>query len=305
MLYRLLIHPLSLLPMGFLYGLSCLAYALLRYVLGYRKAIIQENIERVFPSWSKEQKRKLLIDSYWHLGQLIAEGIKNLSISERALLKRVSIDKPELFQTLYDEGKHVIILSSHLENWEFFITAQNALLPHRAFGIGKKIKKGQLDQQINARRERFGMRVINAKNYREILNEEIKGEALAILTLGDQSPAPDNSFWTPFFGPETAFAFGAEFMAHAYDMAVVYMVLKKDKRGHYRAETELLCSDPSSMNYGEITRAYVDRLERDILAEPQAWLWSHNRWKHPFPKQMDVFKKEHRIKFEKRFKSKR
>ena len=202
---------------------------------------------------------------------------------------------------MYKKGKSVILLSSHLENWEYFITAQNALLPHRAFGIGKKIQKAKLDQQINARRERFGMHVIHAQNYRQILNEEINGEPLAILTLGDQSPAPDNSYWMPFFGHETAFAFGPEFMAHAYGMAVVYMVLKQETDGTYVAQTELLCEDPKTMGYGEITEAYVQRLERDIIAEPQAWLWSHRRWKHPFPKDMEAFKREHKERFEKRF----
>jgi len=301
MLYRLLIHPLSLLPLWILHSMAWLVYLLLRYVLGYRKLVILDNIEKAFPSWSAKEKRKLLHDSYLHLAKLIAEGIKNLSISEKSLLKKVHIDNPELFESLYAKGKHVILLSSHLENWEYFITAQNALLPHRAFGIGKKIKKGQLDQQINARRERFGMKVINAKNYRAILDEEVKGEPLAILTLGDQSPAPDNSYWMPFFGHETAFAFGAEFMAHAYDMAVVYMVLKQKNDGTYLAQTELLCEDPKTMGYGEITEAYVQRLERDITAEPQAWLWSHRRWKHPFPKDMDAFKLEHKERFEKRF----
>lgn len=301
MLYRLLIHPLSLLPISFLYGLGGLAYLVLRYVLGYRKEVILANIERAFPQWTSQEKQQLLHSSYSHLAKLIAEGIKNLSISEKELLKKIRIDNPALFDSLYSKGKHVIILSSHLENWEYFITAQNALLPHRAFGIGKKIKKGQLDQQINARRERFGMKVIHAKNYREILNQEVKGEPLAILTLGDQSPAPDNAYWTSFFGHETAFAFGAEFMAHAYNMAVVYMVLKQEPSGSYLAETELICEDPSTMQYGEITDAYVARLERDIAAAPQAWLWSHKRWKHPFPKDMDAFKREHRERFETRF----
>lgn len=303
MLYRLLIHPLSLLPLSFLYGLGAMAYFVLRFFLGYRNDVILANIERAFPKWTSQEKHKLLHASYRHLAKLIAEGIKNLSISEKQLLQKVSIDNPALFDSLYAKGKHVIILSSHLENWEFFITAQNALLPHRAFGIGKKIKKGQLDQQINARRERFGMQVIHAKNYREILDKEVQGEPLAILTLGDQSPAPDNAYWTSFFGHETAFAFGAEFMAHAYNMAVVYMVLKQDAKGGYTAHTELLCEDPKSMDYGEITAAYVTRLERDIIAEPQAWLWSHKRWKHPFPKDIDAFKREHREKFVKRFRN--
>ncbi|HCS19639.1 MAG TPA: hypothetical protein DIW47_03595 [Bacteroidetes bacterium] len=301
MLYRLILLPLSYLPLRVLYGLSGLLYFILRHIAGYRKEVIERNISIAFPQWNKEQKKKLFVDTYWHLADLLIEGIKNLSIGEKALRERMIIENPALFDELYKKGRHVILLSSHLENWEFFISAQAFLLPHRAFGIGKKLSKDKLNEQLNHRRERFGMQVIHAKNYREILKEEIKGSPLAVLTLGDQSPAPDNAFWLPFFTQKTAFAFGGEFMAHEYSMAVVYLRIKKVKRGHYRVETELLCEDPKSMDYGEITKAYVSRLQRDIEACPDAWLWTHKRWKIPVPPDLAAFQKEHESRFRKRF----
>lgn len=301
MLFRLLILPLSYLPLRVLYGLSGLLYLVLRYVTGYRRQVIERNLSIAFPQWTKDQKRKLVAQTYWHLADLLIEGIKNMSIGKKELRQRMVIEDPALFEDLYAKGKHVILLSSHLENWEFFISAQAFLLPHRAFGIGKKLTKGELNEQINQRRERFGMRVIHAKNYREVLKEEINGKPLAVLTLGDQSPAPDNAFWLPFFSQKTAFAFGGEFMAHEYGMAVVYLCIKKVKRGHYRVEAELLCEDPKSMDYGEITKAYVTRLQRDIEACPDSWLWTHKRWKIPVPANLASFQQEHENKFRKRF----
>lgn len=301
MLYRLILLPLSHLPLRVLYGISGLLYFILRHIAGYRKPVIERNISIAFPHWDKEQKRRLSIQTYWHLADLLVEGIKNLSIGKKELQERMVLEDPTLFTELHKKGKHVILLSSHLENWEFFITAQAFLLPHRAFGIGKKLSKDKLNEQLNLRRERFGMQVIHAKNYREILKEEIKGSPLAVLTLGDQSPAPDNAFWLPFFTQKTAFAFGGEFMAHEYGMAVVYLRIKKVKRGYYRVESELLCEDPKSMDYGEITKAYVSRLQRDIEACPEAWLWTHKRWKIPIPADLADRQQEHENRFRKRF----
>lgn len=302
MLYRFLIRPLSRLPFPFLYGISTLCYWVLRYVVAYRKQVIERNISIAFPQWTKEKKAALLTESYRHLADILIEGVKNLSISKEKLLDRMHLENPALFEDLYQKGKHVIILSSHIENWEYFIRAQPLLLPHRAFGIGKKMNQSDWNTHINAERQRFGMRVIHAKNYREVLAEEIKGKPLAVLTLGDQSPAPDNAFWRRFFTQETAFAFGAEFMAHEYNMAVVYVRIKKIKRGYYVAESELICESPETLEYGAITNAYVDRLERDIIQYPNSWLWSHKRWKIPIPAQLEDLKKEHEARFNKRFK---
>lgn len=301
MLYRLVLLPLSHLPLRVLYGLSGLLYIVLRYITRYRYSVIERNISIAFPDWSREQKKRLLIQTYRHLADLLVEGIKNLSIGKKELSERMVLEDQELFKDLYARGRNIILLSSHLENWEFFISAQAFLLPHRAFGIGKKMTKDKVNEQINERRERFGMRVIHAQNYREILKEEIQGNPLAVLTLGDQSPAPDNAFWIPFFSQKTAFAFGGEFMAHEYGMAVVYLRIKKVKRGYYRVETELLCEDPKRMDYGEITTAYVTQLQKDIEACPDAWLWTHKRWKIPVPPELAEFKKSHEARFRKRF----
>lgn len=302
MLYHFVLYPLSLLPLGVLQFISKLLYIVLRFVVGYRKEVVRNNIARAFPHWSNAQRRDLEKQSYRHLADLMAEGIKNLSISREELLNRMNLENPELFNKLYAEGKHVILLSSHLCNWEFFITAQSFLLPHRAFGIGKRIQKGNLNEQINKRRERFGMTVINAANYREVLDSEVRGEPLAVLTLADQSPSRKNAFWVEFFGVQTAFAFGAEYMAHAYGMAVVYLSMKKVRPGYYQVHPKLICSDGREQSYGEITRQYVTWLEEDIKAAPETWLWSHRRWKHVPPDNLSQEKSEHKQRFLKKFK---
>jgi KDO2-lipid IV(A) lauroyltransferase len=34
---------------------------------------------------------------------------------------------------------------------------------------------------------------------------------------------------------------------------------------------------------GEIIQMYVSALEKEIIAAPEYWLWSHKRWKHKRP----------------------
>jgi KDO2-lipid IV(A) lauroyltransferase len=63
---------------------------------------------------------------------------------------------------------------------------------------------------------------------------------------------------------------------------------KKVSRGHYLVEFELVNENPATTAYGEITEAHTRMLERDILQEPEYWLWSHRRWKHKKPVELPV-----------------
>ncbi len=305
LLYYLLIFPLSKLPLRLLYGISGFLYFIFRYVWQYRRKVMMANLERAFPDQSSEWREKLLLKNYRHLSRLLAEGIKNLGIGERELLQRMQVSGTEALQKDFLAGKSVILLSSHQQNWEYFITAQNLLLPHQAYGIGKPLSAAYLNQKINALRERFGMRVIHAHNYKEQLESGMKEGPLAVLVLADQAPAPQQAFWTPFFGIETPFAFGAELMANKYQMPVYFVDITQPRQGYYEADIRLLSAEPHKEAYGFITATYAHWLEAQIRQAPEAWLWSHKRWKHRIPEDLDQRKKEHEARFMKSFRNRR
>ncbi|MBQ1953810.1 MAG: hypothetical protein II361_05145, partial [Alistipes sp.] len=41
---------------------------------------------------------------------------------------------------------------------------------------------------------------------------------------------------------------------------------------------------------GEITRRYAKMLEAEIVANPAMWMWSHRRWKHTPPAELQATK---------------
>jgi KDO2-lipid IV(A) lauroyltransferase len=45
-----------------------------------------------------------------------------------------------------------------------------------------------------------------------------------------------------------------------------------------------LTKTPRETAKGEITQAYMKKLEQDIIDAPEFWLWSHRRWKRKPPK---------------------
>jgi len=294
--------PFSYLPMPILYGISDIFYLLLLTVFPYRKKVILRNLDLCYPEMTKKEKRKFLRKNYFYLSNILAEGIKNLSISQRRLKKRMVIENVEIFDKFYDEGKSVIIASSHYSNWEYLITVQNLAIKQRAIGIGKPLTKKFLNNKINSLRERNGMKVVSAKNYKEDITQRIKdGELMAILALADQSPSKKNAYWAPFFNVESAFAFGPEYMAHQFDFPVVFLKTRRIKRGYYRSEASIISADPTKEPYGKITDTYIRLLEGQIREKPEHWLWSHKRWKHKIPENLQELKKQHRDFFLQRF----
>ena len=299
--YYIFVLPLSHLPLGILYVFTDFLYLILVTTGVYRKSTIEENIQRSFPNLSPKERNKIKRKFYLHFTDLLAEGIKNLSISEKELKKRFKVVNPELMQELYDRKRNVLLVSGHYNNWEWLITAQNFLFPHKAIGIGMPLSSKFWDKQINSRRERYGMKVVNAKNYKQELNsnpETLK----AVLVLSDQSPGDAlKSYWMDFLNQSTPVLFGAEMMAHKLDYSVVFFATRKVKRGYYKMELSLVAEKPSNTVWGQITESHTKKLEKEIIDQPAYWLWSHKRWKRQQPENLAVLKKKQNENFNKRF----
>lgn len=293
--------PLGYMPLWYIYLVGDFFYFVICYITPYRKKVVQKNLATSFPEESTEELKRVTKKFYRFFADLFAESIKNLFISEKKLKERLVVRNPEVMEQFYDQKKNVILLSSHFNNWEFLITAQNLLFRAQAVGIGSPLSNKFWDKKITERRERFGMKVVNAKNYKEII-PTLTEKPTATLVLGDQSPGKnENCYWTTFLNQETAFFFGAEFMANEFDMPVISGTIHKIKRGKYELELKVITANPRMEQYGFITEQYIRQLEENIIAEPQYWLWSHKRWKKEVPTNLEEIKAEHRERFFKRF----
>lgn len=299
--YYCLIQPLSYLPLRILYLLTDFFFILIITLIPYRKKVIQANLKRSFPDKSPQEINRLTFQFYHHFTDLLAEGVKNLTISQKELNQRFKVKNPELMNQLYAANKSVLLVSGHYNNWEWLITTQNHLFPHQAMGIGMPLTSKFWDKKLNERRSRYGMKVVHAKNFKEAIQQD-NNQPIAILVLSDQSPADaKKSYWMNFLNQPTAVLFGAEQMAHTYDFAVVFFETKKIKRGYYEMELTLITDAPKNCKWGEITEQHTKQLEKIIQAHPQYWIWSHKRWKREIPQNLEELKVEQQAKFEERF----
>ncbi len=131
-------------------------------------------------------------------------------------------------------------------------------------------------------RSRFGTRMIPMKSaFKQMLAH--RNELTATVFLADQTPMPENAYWTTFLNQDTPVFKGTEIIAKKLNYPVVYCYVKKIKRGFYEIHAETLVENPAATKEGEISEMHTRRLEKDIIANPETWLWSHKRWKHKRP----------------------
>jgi KDO2-lipid IV(A) lauroyltransferase len=86
-----------------------------------------------------------------------------------------------------------------------------------------------------------------------------------------------------FLNQDTPVYLGAEKYAQKLNYPVLYMSIKRVKRGYYTVTGEMLIENPADYSPGEITEIHTRRLEKDINEFPDIWAWSHKRWKHKRP----------------------
>jgi KDO2-lipid IV(A) lauroyltransferase len=135
------------------------------------------------------------------------------------------------------------------------------------------------NRMVIGMRTRFGTKLIEMKNtYRDMV--KMKHETNATAFIADQTPPPDSAYWTQFMNQDTPVFKGTEVIARKLNYPVVFINVKRIKRGHYELIAEMLCEDPSATADGEITELHTRKLEEEIRKNPETWLWSHRRWKH-------------------------
>jgi|TARA_B100001059_G_scaffold60159_1_gene55839 KDO2-lipid IV(A) lauroyltransferase len=278
-IFYLIIKPISLLPYPIIYGISNVISFLFFYIIPYRKKTVTKNIKNSFPQKDKKELNTIARKFYTHLSDIIVESIKLFSITQKQIDYRFSIENPEILQTYFDQGRDVILVGGHYNNWEILAVGINQIVPHDCIGIYTKLSNPFFDDKMKSSRSKFGLKMINT---REVTSNFIKKNKTPRMTIfgADQSPTySKNIHWTNFLNQDTAVALGTERFSKKYNLPVVFCSINKWKRGIYSAKLSVLTENPQDTEDGEITEMHTSKLENQINTQPEFWLWTHKRWK--------------------------
>lgn len=277
----IILRLMARLPLPALYLLSVFAYALLYHVFRYRRGVVDDNLARAFPQWSKARRQQLARRFYRQLADNGAEIVRARHMPHDEFARRVQVSNVQLLRELSDDCRRpLIIVTIHQGNWEWLSHATSAALGMPLDPVYKPLHQDGVDRFMRELRSRFGARPVPVKAAaRHLLRH--KNECRLLTLVADQAPIRvERTLWTQFLGQDTAFNPGAETLARLVDCPVVFARCQRLRRGHYQLEFQPLAMPPyAAIPQGDITRDYARLAEAAIRAEPESWLWSNRRWK--------------------------
>ena len=277
------------LPFWVIYGMADIFYVLLYYVVRYRRKTVHENLINSFPEKSPDEIRKITKKFYHHLSDLGLETIKFNRMTEKQIDDRFKVHNLDIYEEYYKQGKSIILLGMHYNNWEWSGSMQRFIKAQFLVVYNPMRKNKELEKFILQTRERFGAKSVAVNHSVRIALEFNKAERPGALILGaDQTPPSYSQFWTTFLNQETAFFAGPMKIAIKTNQPVILHHTRKIGRSRYEVFHYKLIENPSEVKPEEILLAYIKKLEEIIRAEPEYWLWSHRRWKHKRPVNIEI-----------------
>ena len=272
---------ISILPFRIFYWFSDCVYFLVYYILGYRKKTVRENLALTLPHLNNEQRKTIEKKFYQHMCDMFLEMIKTMSISPEEMGKRFTVTNIEVIRDYEQKGKSIVLFASHYASWEWLLSLTKKL-KFKAIGVYKKLANPYFDKLIREIRSKYGTELVSTKETIPLMAQNQRDGILALYGLAsDQSPKYDRIFhWNNFMGIEVPVHTGAEMLAKKYDASVMFIKVKKIKRGYYEATFIPICDNPKEYENFDITEIYLREVEKQILEAPEYYLWTHKRWKH-------------------------
>ncbi len=273
----------SKLPFFVLYGISDFAYFIVYRLVGYRKKVVFDNLHNSFPEKSEAEIKQIAKQFYHHIADIFVEFLKGYSITKEEISERAKILNPELLYKFTDLNQPVILISGHIGNWEWIIHPLN-LTGVPIDIVYQKLSSAFFDKLTLFIRSRFSTTPFIEKDDTLRKTFERKDIVRALAMASDQSPTHwKSAYWTIFLNQDSGFFTGTERIARKFDYPVIFMDMRKVKRGFYEIEfIEIAKPEPdyNDLPAGEITERFVRILEKNIQKYPAYYLWSHRRWKH-------------------------
>ena len=202
--FRLLIALFAMLPFSWLYrlsdGLSWLLYAVVRH----RRKTVYDNLRRVFPDWSDEQRQHVARLSYTNFSDILLEAFKGFSLSTEELAKRYKCRNIEVLTAYYERGQSVIAVLAHYANWEWGLMHLSTLSPFLTIAIYKPLSNAYLDRYLRNRREQYGAKLATTRTTSQTFERYRSARTLTLMGT-DQNPSSwSKAIWVTFLNQPTA-----------------------------------------------------------------------------------------------------
>ncbi|MBN1517031.1 lysophospholipid acyltransferase family protein [Candidatus Sumerlaeota bacterium] len=254
-------------------------------VLGIRKKIVMQNLQRAFPGKSEAWRRDTALRHFRNAGMLAVEvmllrDIANLPEAEFS--RRIELHGEEHLRALGWGEQPYVMCTAHTGNWELDgIFAGRREMNFSA--LVKRIHNPHLDRWINDARQCTGTRTIYLKKIKSVYRH-VRDSRGGICFLNDQDARKQGEFIEFFGRPASTFA-GPAFFALKFGIPFVpiFQYRRPDDPARHVIVVQPPIQPPEQLQQDEqlhyLLIEFNRRLEDFIREHPDQYFWMHNRWK--------------------------
>ena len=259
-----------------------LLFPLMYHVVRYRRKMTAKNLALAFPEKSEKERRQIARAFYHQFCDTIVESIYGYRCSDEEMRERVVFEHMDEVNRLIDAAGGGIFMLAHFGNWEWMASIQQWVSEGvKELNVYRRLKNKGMDKTMLAiRAKRGGACVEKQRILREMVRYRAEKQPVTIGLLSDQKPRPEvTRTWVKFLNQETGFLDGGEVLGKKFGYPVFYLYITRTARGYYHVDMRTLAAKPQETEESEITKAYARALEENIQAQPELWLWTHDRFK--------------------------
>ena len=249
---------------------------------GRRREIIDFNLALAFPETNATERRQLARAVARHFARSALDAIRIQGLEPDQLLASVNMSGWEHAERALARGRGVFFLTAHIGSWEVAALVTGLKLDTGLAVVNRPLDNPLLESELDRLRKLYGNHVFGKRNMaREMLTQLKRGGGVGILI--DQKVRPDQGVEVPFFGhPAWTHPVLARLVLKT-GAAVVPTVALREQPGRYtlRYDEPVLIDELSEAERDDValTARYMKILEDAIRANPDQWLWYHDRWK--------------------------
>ena len=241
------------------------------------RKLIKENILRAFPAINTNDLNKIRTNMWGNYGRILSEYVFLKDFRKSESKHKLEIIGQDILDKIKKEGKPVIFISGHFNNFELM-----------AMHIEKSnINLAVIYRPLNNKFLNFIMERIRKKyicknqikkgssGVRELLRLYKKGYSIALMIDQRVSQGIKSKFFD-----EEAFTttIPAQFIKK-FNCKVVPISIERLNGVNFNIKVEKPMEFSKNPSTEKITRDLNIWLERMILKNPGEWIWSHDRWK--------------------------
>ncbi len=267
--------------LGVLWG-NLLGFILMQ--INLRRKVVDDNLKIAFQSQALKTTTPagdLAQGSYFHLGNLVLEILMLFGPMKRFCNRYATISGVEHWREAKAKGRGVIMLASHVGNWEI-MAARGALEGIDIMLVTKHLKPEWLHQAVEKGRALCGVRATyEPRTLRDVLSHLKKNGTIGFVL--DQYAGPPVGVRVPVFGIPVGTQLAVATLVKRTGAVVLPVVNHRTKDGRFHVEIckplEWEAHPDASFELAANTARYAALLETHIGQYPEQWLWIHRRFK--------------------------